>query len=168
MAAGSTYTPIATTTLGSNQASVTFNSFSGYTDIFLIANFGGTSAGQVSQIQFNGDTGSNYSGTLIRANSGGVGSSRQTNGTFLQVWNNGCDTGITTIMTLNLQNYANTSTYKKIIGSTRSNTWTYAGPDAGVGLWRSTSAITSLTLTLSGSASYITGSTFTLYGITAA
>jgi hypothetical protein len=38
MPAGSTYTPIATTTLGSAQADVTFNSFSGYTDLVLVAN----------------------------------------------------------------------------------------------------------------------------------
>ena len=37
MAAGSTYTPIATTTLGSAQADVTFSSISGsYTDLVLI------------------------------------------------------------------------------------------------------------------------------------
>jgi hypothetical protein len=36
MAAGSTYTPIATTTLSSSQAEVTFTSFSGYTDLVLI------------------------------------------------------------------------------------------------------------------------------------
>ena len=43
MPAGSTYTPIATTTLGSSQATVTFSSFTGYTDVILVASARGTS-----------------------------------------------------------------------------------------------------------------------------
>jgi hypothetical protein len=60
-------------------------------------------------------------------------------------------------------NYANTSTYKTVL--TRSNKYDRVG--AIVGLWRSTAAINSITLT-AYSNTYAIGSTFTLYGIAAA
>ena len=161
----STYTPIATQTLSSAAASVTFDGIpQTYTDLVLVTNYGGTSAGQIFQIQFNGDTGSNYSSTLIRANSGGVGSSRTTNQNSINVWNNGCDTSIASNGILHFMNYSNTTTNKTVVGRTNSNVWQYSGPDAGVGLWRSTAAINSIQITIS-SGNMLSGSTFTLYGI---
>ena len=66
MPAGSTYTPLSTTTLGSAQATVTFSSISGsYTDLVLVMNTIGTSAGGDVQVQFNSDTASNYSCTIL-------------------------------------------------------------------------------------------------------
>ena len=62
MAAGSTYTPIATTTLGSAASSVTFSSISGsYTDLILITNPSSATTDQSIYVQFNADTGTNYS-----------------------------------------------------------------------------------------------------------
>ena len=66
---------------------------------------------------------------------------------------------------INIQNYSNTTTYKTILG--RANN-AVTGVTETVGLWRSTSAITSMTLLQSyGSDLFKTGSTFTLYGIKA-
>ena len=67
MAAGSTYTPIATTTLSSAQSSVTFSSLGSYTDIILVYAGTGTSTDtQGIRFQVNGDTGTNYSNTTLR------------------------------------------------------------------------------------------------------
>ena len=62
MAAGSTYTKIASTTLGTAAASYTFNSIpSTYTDLVLVANIQQVTNGEDVAIQFNTDTGTNYS-----------------------------------------------------------------------------------------------------------
>jgi hypothetical protein len=159
-----TYEPIATTTLGSTQSSITFSSFSGYTDLVLIATAirGGTPGNGAANynMTFNGDTGSNYSATLLYETPG---ADRQTNATSIgysgSVGDNHSIQNATHIM-----NYANTTTYKTILGrwgSTQS-----AQARASVGLWRSTAAITSFTIT--PSLGIAAGSTFTLYGIKAA
>jgi len=66
----STYTPIATQILSSTTASVTFGSIpTFYTDLVLVINGGHNSGlGYGINIQFNNDTGSNYSSTVIRGN----------------------------------------------------------------------------------------------------
>jgi hypothetical protein len=65
----------------------------------------------------------------------------------------------------NIQNYSNTTTFKTTVrrgGSTGSGM-----PQAEVGLWRNTSAISTILLT-AGSGNFGVGTTFTLYGIKAA
>ena len=164
MAAGSTYTPIATTTLGSAQSSVTFNSFSGYTDLLLV--FVGTSNhtdnGSRGYLQFNGDTASNYSNTYIQWNGSSASSARDSSATviaFGRVGNSGLSQA-----NISIQNYANSTTNKTILS--RQDSLAASNSRATVGLWRSTSAITSITVSCDGS--YVAGSTFTLYGIAAA
>lgn len=167
MAAGSTYTPIATTTLGSNQAEITFNSIGGYTDLVLIVSAKQTPALNTQYIRFNGDTGTNYSYTILTGNGTSAVSTRYSN---QDRWYSGYyavpPTDSYGIEIYNFQNYANTTTYKT--GLSRTNRAS-GGVDAMVGLWRSTSAITSITYGISGASAYLTsGSTFTLYGIAAA
>jgi len=160
----STYTPIATTTLGSAQASVTFNSFSGYTDLLLV--FVGTSNhtdnGSRGYIQFNGDTGSNYSDTYLQWDGSSATSGRDSSATVIaygRVGNSGLSQA-----NISVQNYANSTTYKTVLS--RQGSLAAAHSRATVGLWRSTAAITSITL--SCDSSYVAGSTFTLYGIQSA
>ena len=165
MPAGSTYTPIATTTLGSAQSSVTFNSFSGYTDLIVVFNGGNTASGQSIYLQFNGDTGTNYSTTDLWGNGSSATSGRNTGLGFMRVVGRGIgvDTTLTTNALIHIMNYANTNTFKTVIN--RSNET--GGTSAGVGLWRSTSAITSMVFTAEGT-TILAGSTFTLYGLAAA
>ena len=65
---------------------------------------------------------------------------------------------------MSIQNYANTTTYKTMISRASDAT---QNAIAYVGLWRSTSAINSITLSVSAG-TFAIGSTFTLYGIKAA
>lgn len=166
MAAGSTYTPIATTTLGSNQANVTLNSFSGYTDLLLVATVKTVTYNGVNlNINVNSDTGSNYSWTALVGNGTSATSTRASNQTYAD----GDTYSIMNTSTfaqynISFMNYANTTTYKTIL-SRASNT-SYA-TEAVVNLWRSTSAITSMTFDC-GADQFAIGSTFTLYGISAA
>jgi len=159
MAAGSTYEPIATTTLGSAQANVTFSSISGsYTDLVLIIAGTLSSTGNV-EIEFNNDTGSNYSSTRIIGD-GSSASSANYSRSYFGLFSTNQGNAI-----INIQNYSNSTTYKTYIarGNYPSN---YVISD--VGLWRSTSAITRLDVFNRDAKTWGSGSTFTLYGITAA
>ncbi len=162
----STYEPIATTTLGSPSSSITFSSIpSTYTDLIIVTNTqrDATGSGVVGFVaQFNGDTATNYSVTAVLGNGTTAFSGRDNNQTGAFVLT-GQD-GIWGNSIINIMNYSNSTTYKTLL--TRINTTSGNGVSAYVGLWRSTSAINSVTLT--GSASLKTGSTFTLYGIKAA
>lgn len=164
MAAGSTYTPIATTTLGSATTSVTLSSIpSTYTDLVFIANFSNTTNTDI-YMRVNGDSSSIYSATQLYGNGSSAGSTRFSN---TGVWvldpgASGVGTGQANLI-VNIQNYANTSVYKTSISRANAAS-TVTG--AIVGLWRSTAAINSVTLF--GDFNFSAGSTFTLYGIQAA
>jgi hypothetical protein len=163
MAAGSTYTPIATTTLGSATNSVEFTSISGsYTDLVFVANFSNTSNTDL-YFRVNGST-SGYSVTqFYGASWTSTKSSRYTNTNtwVLDPGGNGMGTGQTNLV-LNIQDYSNTTTYKTSLA--RVNSEIVAG--AVTGLWRDTSAITSVRFYVDQN--FASGSTFTIYGITAA
>jgi hypothetical protein len=161
-----TYEPIATTTLGSAQSSVTFSSISGsYTDLVLITN-SATGVNDIDMyIQVNSDTATNYSWTRLSGNGSAAASSRGSNSSLgYRVGNmSGSNVGQNNAI-VQFLNYSNTTTNKTILS--RSNNASLL-VEAYVGLWRSTSAITSMDIkTQSGNFSI--GSTFTLYGIKAA
>lgn len=161
-----TYEKIATTTLGSDTGSVTLSSIpSTYTDLVFIMNGSDTGSVQLG-IQFNSDTGNNYSMTNITGNGSLARSYRGEIYNLIQFgYDAYLDSGFNYNNIINIQNYSNTTTYKTLIGRANNGN---TGVTATVGLWRSTSAITSMTLLQSyGSTSFKTGSTFTLYGIKA-
>ena len=63
----------------------------------------------------------------------------------------------------NIMNYTNTAIFKPVVGR-----YDYSGQvETHAGLWRNTAAITSVSMVSLGQA-FVTGSTFTLYGIKAA
>jgi hypothetical protein len=169
MAAANTYTPIFTTTLGSAQASVTFSSIpSTYTDLVLVISANEITGNNIF-LQFNGDTGSNYSRTFLSGTGSSSLSGRDTTQTNMQIDAYGyAPTAANTFGVLNafIQNYSNTTTYKTVLS--RANNAS-AGVDACVGLWKSTAAINSILIDIIGTtANFNTGSTFSLYGILAA
>ena len=162
MAAGSTYTPIATTTLASATSTYTFSSIpSTYTDLVLIYSGSGSGATDL-YIQFNGDTATNYSRTYILGNGTTATSARQsTNAAILTAYQT---TGIQNAK-INVMNYSNTTTYKTTVAIEAMST---VGVAAVVGLWRNTAAISSLLIGPTGGQTMSSGTTLTLYGIQAA
>ena len=166
----STYEPIATTTLGSSQSSVTFGSggtiSQAYTDLILVSSILWSSlAAKSLAVQIgNGsvDTGTNYSYTLINGDGSTPLSDRNSNLSFGRI---GIANGSYFNSIANFQNYSNTTTYKTILS--RSNAPS-GYVDSCVSLWRSTSAINVITIYVNAGANFDTGSTFTLYGIKAA
>jgi len=162
-----TYEPIATTTLGSAAATVSFTSISGsYTDLVLIAIPNSSGGAANLQVQVNSDTATNYSMTELGGTGSVTASSRASNLTSIRISYYGyveANNNQNTVM--QFQNYSNSTTYKTVLA--RSNN-AGNGTGATVGLWRSTSAITSIKLTLDTAGNFASGSTFTLYGIKAA
>lgn len=168
MAAGSTYTPIATTTLASAAASYTFSSISGsYTDLVLVCANVTCTGTYTLCARINGDTGTNYSWTILNGNGTTARSTRTTNetrGMLLGAYYDGMSTTVPSTAITSFMNYANTTTYKTTI-SRYSNSAVEV--EADVSLWRNTAAITSIEVRAT-TGNLQTGSTFTLYGIAAA
>jgi hypothetical protein len=164
-----TYEPIASTTLGADTADVEFTSLSSaYTDmVVIVAATSTTDTAYVMRV--NGDTATNYSHTILYGTGSAAGSTRSANinyvyGTYY------ADLSATTpaISMIQVMSYANANVYKTIlVGAAANGGTSNKGVDRIVGLWRSTSAITSMKFS-AASGSFKSGSTFSLYGIKAA
>ena len=100
-----TYATIATTTLGTAAASVTFSSISGsYTDLVLVVSpISNSGTGVDNSIQFNSDTGSNYSLTGLYGNGSSGVSYRKSSRTQLDLAYNG--TNDNPMLRYNIMNY---------------------------------------------------------------
>jgi hypothetical protein len=163
MPAGSTYTPIATTTLASTATEYTFTSIpSTYTDLVLVVAGQTASTGSSALRVGNGsiDTGSNYSYTNLKGNGTTATSARASSITLGYI---GEFYNSQTVTIVNIMNYANTTTFKTFISRSNNagnavSTW--------VSLWRSTAAINQVRF-LSGDTMQV-GTTLTLYGIASA
>jgi len=159
-----TYDPIATQTLGSNAANIEFTSIGGnYTDLVLIVQGKAITSDSGWRLRFNSDTGSNYSDTEVYGNGSSAVSGRVTSATGVPIgW---AETANTNTVIVQIQSYANTSVFKSLL-SAYSSPASYVGRI--VGLWRSTSAITTITLYLNSGNNLAAGTTASLYGIKAA
>ena len=167
MAAGSTYTPIATTTLSSAASSISFTSIaSTYTDLVLVFTPIVTSATTFA-VRFNNDSTSNYSATILTGDGTSAASTRVANQTEIRIsYAATSRTTNTTNIITQIQNYSNATTYKTLLS--RDNAAS-DGTGAIVGLWRSASAINRLDIIpLSGGSIINTGTVATIYGIAAA
>lgn len=162
--ATNTYVALDKVTLGSNQTSVTFSSIpSTYTDLVLVAQPATTVVNQDYRIRFNGDTANNYSATYMEGDGSGAYSNRWSNVPAIYVARGSSTTLGQDVVTVNINNYSNATTFKTAIARFGLATTVSARVSSTVGLWRSTSAITSITVTTVGT--LLSGSTFSLYGI---
>jgi hypothetical protein len=171
MPAGSTYTPIATTTLANSTTNdVQFSSISSaYTDLVLVVSARNTTASTHSGIYlyFNSNASGIYSHTNLEGNGTTASSSRATS-TLIFCGSTPAASAASNIFSstrMNIQNYSNATTFKTVIsrGDAPNATTT-----ATVGLYPSTSAITTVNVATGGTGNFLTGSTFTLYGIASA
>ena len=162
----STYEKIATTTLGSAAATITFSSISAaYTDLVIIAQMKNSGAGGDLLAYFNSDTGTNYSRTILGGNGSTTYSARSSSATNARFnYSEPINSDGNTIFKINIMDYSNTTTYKTAISrGDRGVTSTVAI----VNLWRSTSAINNIQF-FTDATNFAAGSIITLYGIKAA
>ena len=159
-----TYEPIATTTLGSNQATIEFTSITGtYTDLVLVFNGTNATGADALGLRFNSDTGSNYSNTRMRGDGSSASSNRDSNQSAINIGFSNSTSPSPNIISIN--NYSNTTKNKTAIGRSGNAA---NETKVAVGLWRSTSAITTITLINLSGYNFASGSVATLYGIKAA
>jgi hypothetical protein len=171
--ATNTYVALDTQTIvGTSTTSITFTGISGaYTDLRLIINSQNQNSTNQPYIQFNSDTGTgttNYSTTSVQGNGSTTASNRHTNNIgWYPVPGPGVGTtGNFQPWIVEIMDYSNTTTFKS--GQSRFNN-SASILSMNSHLWRSTAAITSITITAEAGAGYLVpNSTFSLYGIAAA
>ena len=157
-----TYDKIATVSI-SGTSTTTFGSIaSSWTDLRLVFTGSLASSGRMA-IQYNGDTGTNYSQTKLWGDGTSVQSTQTTNANFIYLG----ATGTTNIRfdSFDIFSYAG-STYKTCLATESIDASGSGETMSLVGLWRSTSAITSITL-YNFNGGNVSGSA-TLYGIKSA
>lgn len=163
-----TYEPIATTTLGSAAATITFNSIPAtYTDLRLVIVSLNSSNNQDGKLTFNNNTATNYSTTHLYGDGTSAGSYSETTMAYMTIFSlsNIVSSGAS-MAQIDIFNYAGSANKTALIQT--ANDKNGSGSVArSVGLWRSTSAITRLDLALTAG-NYNSGTTATLYGIKAA
>lgn len=161
----STYEPIATQTLGSAATSITFSTIPAtYTDLRVVFVDNGLSVADRPVMQFNGDTGTNYSATRITGTGSAVSSTRNTSDNQIRFQNSNLEATYPSLLTVDIFSYAG-STNKTVLGMQSDDGNGTGNIYVAVGLWRNTAAITSIVIkTISGN-NFLTGTTATLYGI---
>jgi hypothetical protein len=159
-----TYEPIATQTLASAAASITFSSIPAtYTDIKIILVGKYTDAGEQLQMQINGLTTNKYSQTRLSGNGTAASSARIEFNNYFSI-HPGAGIGSQKISFTNIDifSYANSLNKTCLISDSQDSNG--AGWQANfVGLWRDTNAITSVKLYPANT--FAIGTTATLYGI---
>ena len=161
-----TYEPIASVTTASSAATVTFDNIPGtYTDIVWVVHHG-LSSDQVVGLRFNNDSGSNYSTTRLTGNGSAAASGRVSSETYIRALSFGVANASTiqNVTVGHVLSYANTNVNKTTLEAQANAS---SGVSRCVGLWRSTNAITRIDFVAQSSATFVNGSTVSLYGIKA-
>lgn len=152
--AGGSYAQLSSDTLGSDSATFTTSTFTAKKNLKVIIYLPATSSDQL-KMQFNGDTGNNYSGISgLNYISQGTYSG---GGRFSLEQSSESASRYLTIEILNIS-----AVTKRIIYQEQVTTDNYQG----AGIWNNTAAqITSITLFLSGGSNLIAGSTIQVFGM---
>lgn len=162
----STEVAIATTTLASPAGSITFSSIPGtYTDLRLVLVHLGniTANGSNPYLWINVDSGTNYSQTYIQGNGTTALSSRAPNNPQIDFNGSSSSTSIPVMTTIDFFSYSG-STNKTLLYTSSADKNGSGVVTRAVGLWRNTSAITTIQLIMP-TGSFAAGTTATLYGI---
>jgi len=161
-----TYEPIATTTLGSAAATITFSSIPGtYTDLKLIFVPIIPSVDSYPVVRFNDVSSTDYSSTILSGYGSGLtndsinNATYVTDGTYFR-----CTSSAPTLLQYDIFSYSGSTDKTTLIsGSADRNGAGSVG--RVVNLFRSTAAITKITITELNSNNWGIGTTATLYGI---
>jgi hypothetical protein len=160
----STEVAIATQTLGTAAASITFSSIPGtYTDLRLVlTEFSSNTA--TTRLRFNGDSGANYASISLYGTGTAVGTVKQ--GSDTGIWLDYYSGGSTTIPLLQIADiFSYTgSTKKTILVNGNADKNGSGAVERIAGLWSNTAVITSITAARD-SGNYNAGTIATLYGI---
>jgi len=162
-----TYTLISSNVLASSAASVTFSAIPAtYTDLVVRLSVRGDNTGLILEMTLNSAT-STYSNTLLLGNGATASSTRNTGQAYLRagyVNPSGSTASTFSSGEIYIPNYTSTTNKPmSSLGITENNATTaYIANYAN--LWQTSSAITSISLQVTGQ-NFVSGSSFYLYGI---
>lgn len=157
-----TYDLIDSQVLSTSAASVTFSSIPAtYRDLVLVGETLHATTTENNTLQFNSDTGSNYSNIYAYGTGSTTGSSAQTLAYIRVDFATEMSTTNKNLFVVNVMDYSATDKHKTTIG--RSNNSAVA-VEMTAGRWANTAAINTIRIA-PRSGSYAAGSTFYLYGI---
>lgn len=165
--AGPTYEPITTNTLGSSATTITLSSIPAtYTDLRLVLT-GKAVTGDDVYIRFNGDSATNYSVTGMKTFGSNNSSASVQNQQQIDIDAVGynLDSSWPQIYAYDIFAYTS-SKYKTVLCKESGMRDTTGANVRAAALWRSTSAITSISITCNGS--FQASTIVTLWGIKAA
>ena len=158
-----TYIPLATITLSTTDASIVFSSIPAtYRDLVLVFRGDGNVPGGADiSIRLNGDTGANYNRVFMIGNGSTTASGANSNVNEMDALS--VANGRQISLLINIMEYSATNKHKTVL--TRDND---SGFQVGARAfrWANTAAVTSVTM-FTSAGSFISGSTFSLYGIAA-
>ena len=133
-----------------------------------------TYGGEV-RVTLNGDTGSNYSGTILYAYRSTPLSTRASSAAYMNYsYVSDASQAANTFgsATYWIPHYSNTANFKQMISSSAAEDTSTTDQDwivaVEAGLWQDTSAVDQITLTAGAADDFVQYSTFTLYGVTGA
>ena len=171
---GEAWVAIATTTLGSDTATVTFTStddgqvgdWSQYMDLVLIAYARGETAAiwDNGLMRFNNDTGSNYSWQVfVGDGSSVIADSGTTTGVYIRTLGTSAGTNEFAAVIAHLFDI-NSGKYKSVVTQAAADSDGDGFVRMGAGTWKSQAAITEIDL-VPGSGNLLAGSSFSLFGV---
>lgn len=151
-----------------STGSVTFSSIPATFQDLLMVVYARTDSATLTSalLRFNGDTGNNYSSTMLIGNGASATSERYSNESFVRI---GYAIGSSQLANaysthaIHILNYANTTTNKTSLARDASDVNGSGITQLASGLWRNTAAINSITY----ATSLVSGSTVALYGVRA-
>lgn len=161
------YDSIATTTLSTATASITFSSIPAtYTHLQIRAIAQNSSSNTYSNMRFNSDTGSNYNDHYLDGDGSSVtvGASVSDNKLYFGYITVSTNTNMFGVMVVDILDYANTNKYKTIRTLNGKDMNGSGFVELGSGAWRNTNAVTDITIT-PGANNFAQYSSFALYGI---
>ncbi len=170
---GGSFSLIETQALGADAGSVTFSAIPGtYEHLMILWTARGTDAGNPDvYLRFNGDTGANYDRELLSAVGASAAAAPSVAQTAIQTIGtmpgSAATAGRAAGGAIRIPSYARTTFWKTAVGDFSDIRATGGGNElAGMtgGIWRSTAAITSVTL-LPSAGNFLAGRVFSLYGI---
>ncbi len=174
-----TFTVIDHTELGAAASSWDVTSIPSSYDHLLVkvsarSDSSDTYGGEV-RVTLNGDTGSNYSGTILWAYQSTPQSTRASSAAYMNysyVSDASQAAGTFGSATYWIPHYSNTANFKQMISSSAAEDTSTTDLDwilaVEAGLWQDTSAVDQITLTAGAADDFVQYSTFTLYGVTGA
>jgi len=160
-----TYEPIQTYTLGSAANAINFNSIPAtFTDLRATLVVNGYDVGDRPSIRFNADSSSIYSTTRLQGNGSAASSGRNSGNGDIRPSDSDFLASSKTFMEVDVFSYAG-GTFKTALAGISNDDNGSGKVLRCVGLYRSTTAITSMSLFCLSGNNFLTGTTATLYGI---